>query len=106
MSDVQNTTNWRRLKRLGRKPLDAAEMGMAGVSNGVAGKGEMVTFDGQTGCAGCGRVMPDGARIYWACSMQQECDPYCTACARERGQRMVALCEAIEADHRAGRLAI
>lgn len=102
----RTTINWRRMKRLGRTPLTANEMSIAGLSRGDARKGEMEVSDGATDCADCGRIMPFGVPVYWACSMEMECDPYCTACARERSQTMQAVCEAIEADYQAGRLAL
>lgn len=87
-------------------PLTKDEMSVAGVERGDARKGEMEVSDGETECAGCDQAMPAGAPVYWACSTEMECDPYCTTCARQRAEAFQRECEAIEADYRAGRLAI
>lgn len=85
-------------------PLSPDEMAMGNMQRGDASKGEMEVSDGETECAGCDAAVPEGAAIYWRCSSAMECDPYCTACAREEAMRMQMVCDAIEDDHQAGRL--
>ena len=87
MSDMSETST--------AEPTDD-DLAMVGIERGDPAKGEMCASDGDTECADCSQPITKGQSVYWQCSMQNECDPYCAPCVIQSAQSMRAICAGLE----------
>lgn len=62
-------------------PSEAERYALQRYSFGDPANGETRVGDGQTYCSNCDQIIRRGSLIFWSCSMEQECDPYCRRCA-------------------------